>query len=317
MEHLHYFCYNMGHETPWIPGGAGEAPSTGHRVAERRQGHSFSCSAFGGSIQELRFSMVSRLPRGRVQGPSFEGDPGTASQVIMDRETRVSGAAFGGPSGRRLSDRSLDLEAGRSNHLQALSHPVSPESCVAVASGDGMELSETRAPGVTKGRQRDCPLEGLPVAAYKKRPKDVGPIWSCLMSRASCSFQTFGALGLRKGKPPSSITSTNRTGFPRSVPCRYPQSESGWLFIFGFGDGISPVWMFGLSSRGCSDISGDPWSCCGIGPPFTAERKLNSALSGIQESMWNTFRPMPPSLIRLNTFGTRLTEPCPTVLQRI
>jgi len=316
MEHLSYFCYNMGHETLWIPRSAGAPPSAGHRVAERRQGHAFSCSAFGGSIQELRFSMVSGLPRGWVQGPSFKGNPGTASEVISDRERQVSGAAFGGPSGGGLSDRSLDVEADRPNHPQAFSHPVSSKSRVAVASGDGMELSETRAPGVTKERQRDCPLEGLPVAAYKKTPKDVGPIWSSLMNRASCSFPTFGALGLRKGKPPSSITSTNRTGFPRSVPCRYPQSESGWLFIFGFGDGISRVWMFGLSSRSCSNISGAPWSCCG-GPPFTAERKLNSVLSGIQESMWNTFRPMPPSLTRLNTFGTRLTEPCPTVLRRI
>lgn len=209
----------MGHETPRIPRGTGEAPSTRHRVATRRQGHSFSCSAFGGSIQELRFSMVSRLPRGRVESPPLEGHSGPPSQAVSNRERQISGTAFGGSSGRRISDRPLDPEADRANHPQALSHPVSPQSCVAVASRDGMELSETRAPGITKERERDCPLEGLPVAAYKKTPKDVEPIWSSLMSRASCSFQTFVALGLRKGKPPSSITSTNRTGFPRSVPC--------------------------------------------------------------------------------------------------
>lgn len=307
----------MGHETPWIPRGTGKAPSTRHRFAERGQGHSFGRSAFGGGIKKLRLPMVSRLPRRRIGSPSFEGHSRTSSQAVSSREREVSGTAFGGSSGRRISDRPLDLEADRSNHSEALSHPASPQSCVAVASGDGMELSETRAPGATKERQRDCALEGSPVATYKKTPKDLEPIWSSLMSLASCSFQTFVVPGLQKGKPLSSTTCTNRIGFPLSVRCRYPRSEDGWLFICGFGRGISPVWMFGLSLKNCSNISGDPWSCCGIEPPSIGERKLNSFFFSTLGFIWNTFQPMLPSLIRRNMFGTRPTVPCPTVHRRV
>jgi len=307
----------MGHETPWIPRGTGKAPSTRHWVAERGQSQSFGHSAFGGGIEEFRLPMVSRVPRRRIGGPSFEGHSRTSSQAVSNREREVSATAFGGSSGRRISDRPLDPETDRSNHSEALSHPVSPQSCVAVASGDGMELSETRTSGVTKGRQRDRALEGSPVAAYKKTPKDLGPTWSSLMSLASCSFQTFVAPGLQKGKPLSSTTCTNRIGFPLSVPCRYPRSENGWPFISDFGHGISPVWMFGLSLKSCSNISGDPCSCCGIEPLSIGERKLNSFFFGTLEFIWNTFRPMLPSLIRLNMFGTRLTVPYPTAHRRV
>ncbi len=317
MERFNFFCYNMGHETPWIPRGTGEAPSRRHFVVERRQGQSFGHSAFGGGIKKLSLPMVSTVPRRRIGGPSLEGHSRTSSEAVSNREREVSGTAFGGSSGRRISDRSVDIEADRSNHSETLSYPVSPQSCVAVASGHGMELSETRASGVTKGRQRDRTLEGSPVAAYKKTPKDLGPSWSFLMSLASYSFQTFAAPGLQKGKPLSSTTCTNRIGFPLSVLCRSPRNESGWPFISDFGHGTSPVWMFGLFLKNCSNISGDPCSCCGIEPPSTGERKLNSFFFGTLEFIWNTFRPMLPSLIRLSMFGTRLTVPCPTVYRKV
>lgn len=307
----------MGHETPWIPRGTGKAPPTCHRFAERGQDHSFGRSAFGGGIKKLRLPMGSRVPRRRIGGPSFEGHSRTSSQAVSNRERQISGTPFVGSAGRRISDRPLDLETNRPNHPQTLWHPLSPQSCVAAASVDGMELPETRAPGFTEKRERNCALEGSPVAAYKKTPKDLEPIWSSLMSLASCSFQTFVVPGLQKGKPRSFITSTNRIGFPLSVRCRYPRSEDGWLFICGFGHGISPVWMFGLSLKNCSNISGGPWSCCGIEPPSIGERKLNSFFSSTLGFIWNTFQPMLPSLIRLNMFGTRPTVPCPTAYRRV
>lgn len=307
----------MGHETPWIPRGTGKAPPTCHGVAERGQSQSFVHSAFGGGIKELRFPMVPRVPGGRVQGPSFKGDSRASSQIISNRKEGIGATPFAGSSGRRVSDRPVDLETDCPNHSEALSHPVSPQSCVAVASGDGVELSETRASCVTKGRQRDRALEGSPVAAYKKTPKDLGPTWSFLMNPASCSFQTFVAPGLQKGKLLSSTTCTNRIGFPLLVPCRYPRSESGWPFISDFEHGISPVWMFDLSLKGCSNISGDPCSCCGIEPPSIGERKLKSFFFVILEFIWNTFRLMLPSSIRLNMFGTRLTVPCLTAHRRV
>lgn len=316
MEHFTLFCYNMGHETPWIPRGTGKAPPTCHCVVERRQDDSFSRGAFGGSIKKLRFPMVPRVPRGRLQGPSFKGDSRTSSQVISNREKGIGATTFVGSAGRRVSDIPLDLETDCPNHSQALWNPVSPQPCVADTSEDGMELPETRAPGFTKGRERDCPLEGLPVAPYKKKPKDLGPIWSSLMSLASCSFPTSVALGLRKGKPRSSITSTNRTGFPPSMPCRCRRNGNAWRFISGSGRAILTVWMFVPSLKSWLNISGAPWSCCGIGAPSTAVKKSSSFLLTIRGFIWNIFRPMLLNLTPQNMFGIRPTVLFPIVRQR-
>jgi len=316
MELFVLLCYSTGYETPWIPRGTGEAPSTRNRVTERKQDNPFSRGAFDGSIKKLRFPMVPRVPRGRVQGPSFKGDSRTSSEVVSKGEKEISGTTFVRSAGCRVSNRPLDLETDCPNHPQAPWHPVSSESRMAAASGNGMELPETRAPGFTKERERDCTLEGLPVAPYKKKPKDLGPIWSSLMNRASCSFQISVAPGLRRGKPQSSITSTNRTGFPLSMPCRSRQNGSAWCFISGSGSGILTVWMSVLSLKGCSNISGDPSFCCGIGEPSTVVKKSNTFSFNIQGFIWNISRPMLLNLTRPNMSGIRLTALFPIVRRR-
>lgn len=136
------------------------------------------------------------------------------------------------------------------------------------------------------------------------------------MSRASCSFQTSVAPGLRKGKPRSSITSTNRTGFPLSMPCRCRRNGNVWRFICGSGGGILTVWMFVLSLKRCSNILEALWSCCGIGGRSTVVKKSNSFSWNIPGSIWNIFRPMLLNLTRPNMFGTRLTAHSPIVHRR-
>lgn len=316
MELSKLICYNMGHETPWIPRGTGEAPSTRDRVAERRQHDSVGCGAFGRSIKKLRFPMVPRVPGGRLQGPSLQGDPGTSAQAVSSRATQPIGDPSVRSAGCRVSDRPLDFEAYYPNHSQALWGSVSSQSCMAVASGNGMELPEARTPGFTEKRERGRPLEGLPVAPYKKRPKDLGPIWSSSMSLASYLFPTFVVRGLRREKPRCSITFTNRPEFLRSMPCRCRRGGNAWYFISGSGGATLMAWMFGLFSKSCSSISAAPWCCCGTVGPSTGVKKSSGFLSIIRGFMWNTFRPMLPSLIPLNMSGTRRTALFPTVHPR-
>ncbi len=316
MERTMFFCYNMGHETPWIPRGTGKAPPSRHRFAERRQANPLSRCAFGGGIKKLGIPMVPRVPDGRVQGPSFKNDSRPSAQAVSDREGQTLGTPFVGSTGRGVSDRSLDLKSDCPNHPEALWGAISPESCMALASGDGMELPETRAPGLTKERERNRPLESLSMASYKKTPKDVGPIWYSSMSRASCSFRTSVELGLRKGTPRSSITSTNRTGFPRLMPCRFRRNGSASPFISGLGCAILTAWTFVLSSKSCSNIFGGPWSCCGIGGQSIAGKRSNSSSRRIHEFIWNTSRPMHLSLIPQNMFGTKPTGPFPILRRR-
>lgn len=317
MEHIALLCYSTGYETPWIPRGTGKAPPTRNRVTERKQDDSFSRGALGGSIEELCFPMVPRVPGERIQGPSFEGDSGASSQAISNREKKIDGSPLVGSAGRRVSDRPLDSETDRSNHSQALWHPVSPQPCVAAASRDGMELPETRAPGSAKERERDCALESLPMAPYKKKPKNLEPDSFSSMNPASCSSQTSVAPGLRKDKPRSSITSTSRTGFPPSMPRWYRRNANVWRSTSDFGSGILTVWMFVPSLKSCFNTSGTPWSCCGIGVRSAVVKKLNSFLQSIRGLIENIFRPMLLNLTPQNIFGIRLTVPFPTVYRRV
>ena len=311
-----FFCYYMGHETPWIARGTGEAPSPSHCLAERRQDKPVGGSAYCGSLQELRFSMVPGVPEGRIQGPSFKDDPGASSQAVSERERSPSRDALVRPAGRRVSHRPLDLETGCPHHPQALWNPVSSESRLAAASRNGLELPETRAQSFTKERGRNCAVEGLPVAPYKKKPKDLGPIWSSLMNRASCSFPISVAPGLQKGRLRSSITSTNRTGFPRSMRCRFPRKRSAWPFIFGAEHAILTAWTFVLFSKSCSSISEAPWFCCGTGEPSTGVKKSNGFSLTIRGFIWNTFQPMLLNLTPQNMSGIRPTAHSPIVHPR-
>src|SRR5512139_2851368 len=317
MELLSLFRYNMGHETPWIPRGTGKAPPTRNRVTERKQDDSFSRGALGGSIKELCFPVVPRVPGGRFQGPSFNGDSGASSQAVPNREKQIGGSPLIGSAGCRVSDRPVDSETDRPNHSQALWHPVSSQSCVAVASRDGMELPEARAPGSAKERERGCALESLSVAPYKKKPKNLGPDWSSSMNPASCSSQTFVAPGLRKDKPLSSITSTSRTGFPPSMPWWYRRNGNAWRSTSGFGGGILTDWMFVVSLKSCLNTSETPWSCCGIGARSTVVKRLSSFLQSIRGFIESIFRPMLLNLTLQNMFGIRLTVPFPTVCRRV
>jgi len=317
MERSIFFCYNMEYETPWIPRGTGKTPSTSHCLAERRQDNPVSGGAYNGSIKKLRFSMVPGVPEGRLQGPSFKDDPRASSQAFSKREENANGVAFVRAVVRRVSDRPLDLETDCPDHSQAPWDPVSPQPCVENPSGDGLELPETRAPGFTKERQRDCALEGLSVAPYKKKPKDLGPIWSSWMSRASCSLQPSVAPGLREGELRSSITSTDRIGFPPSMPCRCRQNGNVWPSTSDFGLEISTVWISGLSLKGCSNISGAPSFCCGTGERSIAVKKSNNFSWNIPGSIWITFQLMLQNLTRQNMSGTRLTVHSPIVLQRV
>jgi hypothetical protein len=312
-----FFCYNMEHETPWIARRIGKAPSPGRCLVERRQDQFIGGSAYSGSIKKLRFSMVPGVPEGRFQGPSFKDDPRTSSQAFSKREGNANKAAVVRAVGRRVSDGPLDLEADCPDHSQAPWHPVSSQSCVEDPSEDGLELPETRAPGFTKERQRDCTLEGFPVAPYKKKPKDLGPIWSSWMSRVSCSLQPSVAPGLRKGEHPSFITSTDKTEFPPLMPCRCRQNGNVWLSTSDFGLEISTVWMSDLFLESCSNISGDPSFCCGIGERSTAVKKSNNFSWYIPGFIWSIFRPMLPNLTRQNTSGTRLTGHSPTAHRRV
>jgi len=315
MEHYSLFRYTGGYETPRDPATTGATTPTGHPVVKSRE-----TPVGGGSclkrLQELGLSVVRGVQKEGTHGASPQTDPRPAAQVIRKSETAADEASSGRSLGLRPSDRPVDLEADRPVDPQAVSHSVPPQPCLAVTSRHGVELSETGAPGSATGRRGDRPLEAVPLAAYKKTPSDVAPIWSSSMNPVSCSSPTWPAPGRPKGKRLSFTIATNRTASRRSAPWRCPPNEGGWRSIFSFAPAISQAWMFKRSLRICSGISGDRWFCSGIAEPFIVAGRLSSGSKTIPDSRWSRSRRTRPSSIRRSISGARRIGRWPTVRQR-
>ena len=309
-----YFCfrYTWGYETPRDPATTGEASPTGHPVGESGE-KTVGRRPLGGGIQKFGVPMVRSVPKEWRGGPSPQTDSGAAAKAHQAPEAQVGEPSAVGTIGARLSNRTVDLEAHCPVGPETVSRSLSPPSRVALASSNGMELPEARPPGSTTGRSGDCALEAVPLAAYKKTPSDVAPIWSSSMNRASCSSPTWPAPGPQKDKRRSFTISTNRTGSRQSAPCRSLPNEDGWPSIFSVAPAISRDWMCKPSSNTCSGIFGDRWSCCGIEDPSIGAGKSSSGSTTVPGSRWNRSRPTPPNSTRPNMSGARRIARWPTV----
>ena len=312
MEHFLSFRYTMGHETPRNPATTGEATPTGDPVVESRE-RSVGSGTCLKRLQEFGLPVVRGLQKERTHRASPQPDPGPSTQVVPDPEATAGPASFGGPPGCWPSDRSVDLEADRSVDREAVSHSVPPQPCLAVTSRHGVELPETGAPSSTTRRSGDCALEAIPLAAYKKTPKGLEPLWSSSMNRASCSSPTWPAPGPRKEKHRLFTIGTNRIGSRQSVPWRCLPNGDDWRFIFSFAPAISRGWMSEHSSNTCSGIFGGRWCCSGIGEPSTGVKKSNTGVLNTRDSIWNVSRPMRRNSTRRSISGARRIARWPTV----
>lgn len=243
MEHFSFFSYNGGHETPWHPSRVGKAAPTRHSIIEKGKSEPIGHCPVARSIQELGLPVVPSLSRERLQGTEIQDGSRASDEVAARAKRETTPVVTGRAISLRISDRPVDLAAGSVHNSEELWGPIPPQSCLAIALGDGVELPETRTPGFGEKGRGNRPLEAVSLAAYKKTPKDMGPIWSFLMNPVSCSFQTLPGLGRPKGKHHCSIIFTNRIASRPSAPCRFPRRENGWPFIFGFGVEISMGWM--------------------------------------------------------------------------
>ena len=254
----------MGYETPRNRAAAGKAAPAGDPAAKSAQesvGRGTSSKCFC----EFGVPLVSGLPSQGPARPTTPTHSWTSTQALPIPEAQVGEGASEGTAGCGLSDRSLDLTAGGRGDQGAFRGGLSPLPRLEASIKPGMELSETGAPGTPKGRRINRSLEALPLAPYKKKPKDLGPIWSSWMNLAFCSFPISPAPGPRKGKHPFCTISTSSTGFLRSALWRCLLNEDAWPYISSFAPAILPAWMFEPSSKTCSGIFEGRWSFCGIG----------------------------------------------------
>ena len=238
MERNWNLCYNGEHETPWHPNRAGKAAPTRHSIIEKGQNKPIGHCPVARGIQKLRLPVVSGLSGERLQGAEIQDGSRASAEAATRAKRETTPAVTGRSISLRISDRPVDLAAGSANNSEELWGPIPPQSCLAIARGDGVELPETRTPGFGEKGRGDRPLEAISFSAYKKTRKNLAPTCFFSMRAAFCSFLRSHARGLPGERRPGCIIVTGRTRFRRSVLWSYLRKGDGWLFLSSSGNGI-------------------------------------------------------------------------------
>ena len=308
--------YNRGYETSWNPRATGKAAPAGHSFVQGGQEPASHSTGFK-CFSEFGIPMASGLSREGGWRVKASTHAWPSSEADQSSKRPSCPTPFKRPSGCGVSDRFMDFKPGGQGDPPTVRRSLSSQPRVETPCRLGVELSEARAACFTKRRGRDRSLEEIPLAAYKKTPTDLGPIWSSLMNRVFCSFRTLLGLGLRKGRLPFSTTFTNRIVFRPSMLWPYRQNGNVWPCIFNFEPGILQDWISTLSSNTCFIIFGDRLFSCGTEALFTDGKRLSNTFLNTLVSDRSISRPMRRNLIRQSMFGTIRTECLPTVLPRI
>jgi hypothetical protein len=307
--------YNRGHETSWNPRATGKAAPAGHPFVQSGQEPASHSTGFK-CFSEFSIPMASELPRKRGWRVKAPADTGPSSQADQSSKGPSCPCPVKRPSGCWVSDRFMDFKPGGQSDPPTVRGSLSSQPRVETPRRLGVELSEAGATCFTKRRGRDRSLEAVPLAAYKKTPTDMGPIWSSLMNRAFCSFRTLLGPGPRKGRLPFSTTFTNRIVSRPSMLWPYRRKGNVWPCTFNFGLGILRAWISTLSSNICLAIFEVPLFYYGTEARFIGGKRLNNLSLNTPVSKRSTSLPMHRNSIRQNMFGTKPTVYSPIVLPR-
>ena len=102
----------------------------------------------------------------------------------------------------RLPQRTMDVGSHRRGDCAGVRCILSSQSCMAAASSTLLVLPGSGVAGHAARRGRHRPLEALPLAAYKKRLANLGPIWPSWMKAAFCSSPRRRRTWGPQGQPP-------------------------------------------------------------------------------------------------------------------
>lgn len=254
-------------------------------------------------------SGISKKGIGRAKVPtdsrsSAQADCGTeeqAGQITVERSSR-----------RWLSDGSLDPQACGKNNRSSIRHPVSSLPCLETSGKSGMELPETGATRPATGRRGNCPLEAIPMAAYKKTRQNMVPTWYFSMKAAFCSSPRSDEPGLPRGKRPACITTINAIGSPQSAHSRCRRKGNESLCISGIRPEMLMASISETFSRFSSSTSADRSSCYGTALPSTSTKRSDDSWCVILDCGLRTSRPTRRNSIRQNTSGTKPMPRLPT-----
>ena len=315
MEIFAQLVYTGEHATPWNARAAGKAASAGHPFVQSGEEPASHRTSFEGFC-EFSVPVASGLPGKRCSRNKASSDARPSSKADRKPKTSSCPSALEWPSGFWVSNRFVDPKPGSPDDCPRVWRSIPSQSRLEAPCRVGVELPETGTTSVTKKRGRDCSLETVPLAPYKKTPTDLGPIWSSSMNRASCSFRTSRGLGLPKGRRPFITIFTNKIVSRPSVLWPYRRNGGVWPSTFNCGLGMSPAWISALSSKLCFVICAVQSFDYGTEEPSIGGKRSNNISESALASRRNISQPMHRNSIRQNIFGPRRTVSWPTVRPR-
>lgn len=179
-------CYPMGYETLWNSQNSGNAKAPRHRLATIGQ----DVSVRGGEsrfLLKLCGTLAPGLPEERTQGAAAQTHSGTSSEALSGAKGEAAQTSAPRRSRRRIPHGPMDLGAYRPGDSQALWRTL-PSRALLVSDERSawLEQSEARKESQAKERGRNRALEAAHLAAYKKTPISLRPIWSLSTKAVSC-----------------------------------------------------------------------------------------------------------------------------------
>lgn len=157
-------------------------------------------------------------------------------------------------------------------------------------------------------------MEVVSVAAYKKTPKDLAPIWRSWMRAVSCWSRAWSAPGrLGARRPICAVPATGPRSRP-SPPSASPRVGDARPCTPGsIGARTSARPRSSSSFSNCSAISAGPWSSSGTTAGSTGARSCDSSCRRTRASTRIASRGMHPNSTRMSSSGTISSAPWPTV----
>ena len=215
------------HETTWNIASVGNPAPARHRVSARRDDLPAGCRQ-NPRFVELCRPLETGLQKARRIRSKAETGLGTPGPLVSLSKKAAGGHATAEPIKGGVPHRCMDAKPHPSGNRNQIRGAVYPAQYLENFNRVGLELPEAGEACTGEGRKGHSQLETLSMAAYKKRPNDLAPIWCFLTKAVSSWFQTWSALGRPKGKRHNCDAQAVGERFLPSPPSAFLQSAGGW-----------------------------------------------------------------------------------------
>lgn len=307
----------MGHETKRKSKTIGSAALRSDRHAAFRKNLPL-CSGQLASVFEFGRALVSDLSKERTNRYPEPSAMGKAIFVDGFPKGEVKKEVAERRSGSRTHHRLMDAETDRGADSKGFRYSLYP--CGGMEASPqrfSLELSKAGTTRFAEGREGHRRLEKQELAAYKKKPKNLGPIWRFSTKAGSCSSRWFVGVGHRQVRRRFCDTVTVMIKYPPSAALPYPPAADVLDFISDSMRITLPAAKSSLFCDICFAICADMLYSFGMAVLYIGKQLLRNFWKKQSDFIYIAFLVMRRNSIRLNTFGPMANVTSPTAHMKI